>query len=91
MHNKKEANEASDKAVIASVVEEMAQPRMAKSARMTTDKQIHARDGKPVQCESPPKTRQSGMAREMIWVKRIEGWGCSYCAWAFIPSGPFLS
>ena len=28
------------------------------------------------------------MAREMIQVKRIEGWGCSDCAWVFIPSGP---
>ena len=30
------------------------------------------------------------MAREMIQVKRIEGWGCSDCAWVFIPSGPPL-
>jgi hypothetical protein len=28
------------------------------------------------------------MAREMIWVKHMEGWGCSDCAWAFTPSGP---
>jgi hypothetical protein len=28
------------------------------------------------------------MAREMVWVKRIEGWGCSDCAWVFVPSGP---
>jgi hypothetical protein len=51
MRNKKkdkQGKEASNKAVIASVTEEMAQPRMAKSARITTDKQIHARDGKPV-------------------------------------------
>jgi hypothetical protein len=48
MHNKKKANEASNKAVIASVTEEMAHPRIAKSARITVDKQIHARDGKSV-------------------------------------------
>src|ERR1700722_3249048 len=28
------------------------------------------------------------MARQIIWVKRIQGWGCSDCAWVFIPSGP---
>jgi hypothetical protein len=51
MRNKKkdkEAKEASNKAAIASVTEEMAQPRIAKSARITTDKQIHARGRKPV-------------------------------------------
>jgi hypothetical protein len=51
MRNKKkdrEAKEASNKAVIASVTEEMAQLRMAKSARITTDKQIHARGGKSI-------------------------------------------
>jgi hypothetical protein len=48
MHNKKKANEASNKAVIASVTVEMAHPRIAKSARITVDKQIHARDGKSV-------------------------------------------
>jgi hypothetical protein len=49
MRNKKKdkkAKEASNKAVLASVTEEMAQPRLAKSARITTDKQINARDGK---------------------------------------------
>jgi hypothetical protein len=30
------------------------------------------------------------MAREMVSVKRIEGWGCSRCAWIFTPSGPPL-
>jgi hypothetical protein len=44
----KEAKEASNKAVIASVIEEMAQPRMAKSVRIKADKQIHARDGKSI-------------------------------------------
>ena len=51
MRNKKKdkkAKEASNESVIASVTEEMAQPRMAKSARITTENQIHARDGKPV-------------------------------------------
>jgi hypothetical protein len=42
----KKAEEASNKAVIASLTEELAQPRMAKSARITTDKQIHVRDRK---------------------------------------------
>ena len=28
------------------------------------------------------------MAREMVWIKRIERWGCSDSAWAFDPSGP---
>jgi hypothetical protein len=28
-----------------------------------------------------------GMAREMIWVERIQGWGCSDCALVFVPSG----
>jgi hypothetical protein len=52
---KQEAVEASSKAAIASVTEEMAQPRMVKSARITTYyKQIHARDGKAVYCEIPP-------------------------------------
>jgi hypothetical protein len=57
MRNKKknqEAMEASSKAVIASLTEEMAQPRMVKSARITTYKRIHARDGKTVYCEIPP-------------------------------------
>jgi hypothetical protein len=43
----KKAKEASDRAVIASVTEEMAQPRMAGSAQIRTDKQINARGGKP--------------------------------------------
>ena len=53
----KKAKEASDKAIIASVTEEMAQPRMTQSARITTDKQIYARDGKSVWREIPPTTR----------------------------------
>ena len=51
MRNKKrykKAKEASNKAIMASVTVEMGQPRMAKSARIATDKQINARDGKPV-------------------------------------------
>ena len=51
MRNKKKeqkAKEASDKAIMASVTEEMAQPRMAQSARIATDKRIHASDVKPV-------------------------------------------
>ena len=43
MRNKKKdkkAREASNKAILASVAEEMAQPRMAESARIKTDKQI---------------------------------------------------
>jgi hypothetical protein len=50
MRNKikdKKAKEAFDKAVIVSVTEEMAQPRMAESAKIAIDKQINARDGKP--------------------------------------------
>jgi hypothetical protein len=50
MRNKKidkKAQEASDKAIMASVTEEMAQPRMAESARIMTDKQITGKDGKP--------------------------------------------
>jgi hypothetical protein len=27
------------------------------------------------------------MAREMVSVKRIEGWGCPHCAWIFTSSG----
>jgi hypothetical protein len=27
------------------------------------------------------------MAREMVSVKRIEGWGCSDCDWIFTSSG----
>jgi hypothetical protein len=46
--NDKKAKEISDKAIIASVTEEMAQPRMAESAKIKTDEQINARDGKPV-------------------------------------------
>lgn len=51
MRNKKkdkEAKKASDKAVIVSVTEEMAQPRIVKSARIIIDKQIHASYGKSV-------------------------------------------
>ena len=46
--NDKKAKEASDKAIIASVTEEMARPRMAESAKLKADKQINARGGKPV-------------------------------------------
>ena len=46
--NDKKAKQASDKAIIASVTEEMAQPRMAKSASMKSDKHMNAWDGKPV-------------------------------------------
>ena len=51
MHNKKKekkAKEASNKAIMISVTEEMAQPRMALSARIANDKRIHASDVKPV-------------------------------------------
>jgi hypothetical protein len=34
------------------------------------------------------KRYNPSMARQIIWVKRIQGWGCSDCAWMFIPSGP---
>ena len=44
----KKAKEASYKTVVASVTEEMAQPRMSESARIEADKQISARDRKPV-------------------------------------------
>jgi hypothetical protein len=43
----KKAQEASDKAIMSIVTEEMAQPRMAESARIIIDKQISPRDGKP--------------------------------------------
>ena len=46
--NDKKAKEASDKAIIASVTEEMARPRMAESAKIKTDKQIIATDGEPL-------------------------------------------
>ena len=46
--NDKKAKQASDKAIIASVTEEMARPRMAESAKIETDKQINATDGEPV-------------------------------------------
>ena len=50
MRNKKKekkAKEASDKAIMSSVTEEMAQPRMAQSARIATDKRIQSSDVKP--------------------------------------------
>jgi hypothetical protein len=50
MRNKKKdkkAQEALDEAIMQSVTKEMAQPRMAESARIIVDKQICARDGKP--------------------------------------------
>jgi hypothetical protein len=50
MRNKKKdrkAQEASDKAIMASVAEEMGQPRVAKSASTRMDKQINARNAKP--------------------------------------------
>ena len=46
--NDKKDREASNKAFIASVTEEMARPRMAESAKIKTDKQINATDGEPV-------------------------------------------
>ena len=55
----KKATDASNKAVIAGVTEEMAQPRMSKSARIISDQRIHARDGKPVQSKIPPTTDSS--------------------------------
>ena len=27
------------------------------------------------------------MAREMKWVEHVHSWGCSDCAWVFVPSG----
>lgn len=48
MRNKekdKKAREASNKAILARVTEEMAQPRMAESARKQIDKQMNARNG----------------------------------------------
>ena len=44
----KHAKETSDKAILASVTEEMAQPRVAKSAAIRTEKKISVPDGKPV-------------------------------------------
>ena len=43
----KKAKDASNKAIIASVTEEMAQPRMAKSASTKANILTHARNGKP--------------------------------------------
>ena len=60
MRNKKKdkkAKERSNKETMASVTDEMAQPRMSKSARIETDKQINVRDGKLVYREIPPATR----------------------------------
>jgi hypothetical protein len=51
MRNKKrgkKAKETSDKTILATVTEEMAQPRVAKSAAIRAEKQISAPDGKPV-------------------------------------------
>jgi len=51
MRNKekdKKAREASNRAILASVTEEMAQPRMAESARIEIDKQMNASNGKRV-------------------------------------------
>jgi hypothetical protein len=42
----KKAQKASDKALMASVSEEMAQPRMTKSSSIETEKLNHARDAK---------------------------------------------
>jgi hypothetical protein len=75
------------KPITASVMQEMGRPRMAKSAFMGVDKQVRTWDRKPEQREISIITIKSGMPREMIWVKRIEGWGCSYCAWTFSSSG----
>ena len=51
MGNKKrdrKAKIASQKKLLASVTKEMAQPRVAKSASMKSDKQMNDWDGKPV-------------------------------------------
>ena len=59
MHHKKKekkAKEASNKAIMISVTEEMAQPRMTLSARIANDKRIHASDVKPAWCKIPPAT-----------------------------------
>jgi hypothetical protein len=31
-------------------------------------------------------------SRKLVWVEgqRVEGWGCSECAWVFKPSGPAI-
>jgi len=60
MRNKKKdrkAKIASNKALLASVTKEMAQPRMTQSAQIKTkvDKQIKPRDGEPLKCEIPAK------------------------------------
>jgi hypothetical protein len=44
----KKAKETSDKATLARVTDEMAQPRVAKSAAIKTDKSMSAQGGKPV-------------------------------------------
>jgi hypothetical protein len=56
-HNNKgkKTRAASDKAIFASVTKEMAQPRMAQSVKIKTDKQVTPRDGERVLCEIPPK------------------------------------
>ena len=46
--NDKKAKQASDKAIIASVTEEMARPHIAESVRIAIDKQMNALDGKRV-------------------------------------------
>jgi hypothetical protein len=43
----RKAKIASNKVLLASVTEEMAQPRMAKSASRKSDKQMNAWDGRP--------------------------------------------
>jgi hypothetical protein len=51
----KKAKESSDKAIMVSVTEEMAQPRMTRSARIATEKS-DAMDGKSAYCENSSYT-----------------------------------
>ena len=86
----KKSKPESNKSIAASVNQEIERRHTARSASRETGRQTYARDKKSVKCESPFISIQSGMDREIIWVKRIERWGCSDCAWAYNPTGsPF--
>jgi hypothetical protein len=48
LDSKNKVKEVSDKALLASVKEEMAEPRTCESARVEAEKQSHAKSRKPV-------------------------------------------
>jgi hypothetical protein len=54
MRSKEKTKEASYEAVLASVKEEMAKPRMSESAQIETEKRSHARDRQPAEMRNSP-------------------------------------